>query len=57
MIDKDKYAPAVEVAYRVGWTLSRTQEWARDNGIRHPQYGWLIERGKAEELIARGGSR
>lgn len=51
MIDTSKFASAVEVAHRVGWTLEDTQKWAREHGVRHPQYGWLIERGAAEELV------
>lgn len=51
MIDTANYASAVELSHRMGWTLAQTQEWARDNGTRHPKYGWLIERGRAEQLI------
>lgn len=56
MINTTKYASAVEISHRLGWTLAQTQEWARENGVRHPKYGWLIERGRAEELIAQRGS-
>ena len=52
MIDTAKYASAVELAHRMGWTLEQTQKWARENGARHLRYGWLVERGRAEELIA-----
>lgn len=52
MINTDEYASAVELAHRMGWTLPRTQEWLQRNGIDHPCHGRLIERAKAEALIA-----
>jgi len=51
-----EYVSTLEIARRIGWTVPQTQEWATERGLCHPKYGWLVERGRAEELMAaRGG--
>lgn len=57
MSETTSYVPAIEVSRRMGWTMAQVQDWAREHHVQHPRFGWLIERGRAEELVAARSGR
>lgn len=52
MIDTTKWASLLEYTVRLGKTVPEMKQWAKTRGIQHPDYGWLMDRVAAEELLA-----
>jgi hypothetical protein len=52
MIDTIKWASLLEYTTRLGKTVPEMKQWAKDQGIQHPQYSWMMDRAAAEELLA-----